>query len=378
MKQVLDSVTPESLIIGLVMDYFNPELLEGARTYANTHGIELDTRWSLRSDWLPENLNWDGILHGLVDDRATTAKIKKSPRLPEISLVGDDSFFSVIPDYKACGQLAVDELARYGAKHILTFNLTPRHLDQCFMEGSVMSCQKNGLSYSESVYKSGSFRIIIDEIVQKIDSLPKPLGLSIPHADVAYSMTRALLKKGWRVPEDISIVVIDKDPNQIAALAPVPLTAVTLSEWRRGFVAIEALHQLILGIEPKRQTTLIQPSGIHGRASTGYVEVQDPAMAKALSFLRTNYQKRIGVPEIVMASGTSRRTLEIRFRKILNCSVREELQRIRIEDAKHHLEKNILSVTDIAQVCGFSSMHYFSRAFKREIGVSPKHYQLSL
>jgi len=71
--------------IGLVMDFFNPRLLEGARTYASEHGIQLDARWSVRGDWLPTNIHWDGVLHGLADDPQTIGKIKKS-KLPQIGL----------------------------------------------------------------------------------------------------------------------------------------------------------------------------------------------------------------------------------------------------------------------------------------------------
>jgi len=37
-----------------------------------------------------------------------------------------------------------------------------------------------------------------------------------------------------------------------------------------------------------------------------------------------------------------------------------------------------LSITDIAHVCGFSTVHYFSGAFKREMGISPRQYQQSI
>jgi LacI family transcriptional regulator len=179
------------------------------------------------------------------------------------------------------------------------------------------------------------------------------------------------------VPEDVSIVVLDKGPQQTSALAPVSLTGVRLNEWHRGFIAAETLHQLILGKKPERKITLIPPGNIQERASTGHVEAKEPVIAKALSFLRANHHKDIAVPEIVAAAGVSRRTLENRFREILNCSIQQELQRLRIEKAKHHLEEKKLSITRIAEVCGFSSVHYFSGAFKREMGISPRQYQES-
>lgn len=364
-------------IIGLVMDFFNPQLLEGARTYASEHGLRLDARWSVRGDWLPPKINWDGILHGLVDHPQTVEKVKQS-NYPTISLVAADSPFSIIPDYAASGKMAVDELIKYGIKHLCTISLNSRWLDQAFLKGSIACAQHNNLPYSEYHWLSGDFRKTIDGIVQLIHTLPKPLGLSLPHAAIAHSLTSALLKSGIRVPEDVSIVVIDKDPQQTAALAPISLTGIKLNEWNRGFIAAEAMHQMILGQTPKKPITLIPPRSIRGRASTGHTESQDPAMAKALTYLRNNHQKGIGVPEIVSASGASRRSLEMRFRKILDCSIHDELYRLRIEEAKYHLEDNTLSITAIAAVCGFSTVHYFSGAFKREMGISPRQYQQAL
>ena len=376
MKTKADSSPPVPPVIGLVMDYFNPQLLEGARTYAGEHGIQLDARWSVRGDWLPTHIHWDGILHGLVDHPQTVEQIKKS-NLPMIELASTDSACAVIPDYAACGEMAVDELLKLGILHLCIVNISSRLIDQVFREGAIARAKNKELSYSESLWQPSSFRKMIDDIVQLIHTLPKPLGLVLPHATTAHSITNSLLIEGLRVPEDVSIVVIDKDPQQTAALAPIPLTGIKLNEWHRGFVAMETMHQMILGKKQKRAITLIPPGSIHGRASTGHVESQDPAMAKALTYLRTHHHKEIGVPEIVTASGASRRTLEMRFREILDCSIHEELRRLRIEDSKHHLKENKLSITDIAHACGFSSVHYFSGAFKRETGISPKQYQQS-
>ncbi len=53
--------------IGVVMDYFVPGITLGAGAYAREHDLRLDTRWSVRADWMPENPHWDGVLLNLVD-----------------------------------------------------------------------------------------------------------------------------------------------------------------------------------------------------------------------------------------------------------------------------------------------------------------------
>lgn len=363
--------TPLSL--GLVMDFFNPKLLEGARAYTQEQGIRLDARWSVRGDWLPDKLKWDGVMHGLIDDPEGAKKLKLGKQ-PQIELTADHDSLSVIPDYEACGRLAVDELIGYGCQQLVIIRVGPRFIDHAFSQGATSAAQDSGKpSFKYESLKS--FRQMIKDLTQTIRSLPKPLGLCLPHAALAHSLTNALTEEGLKVPKDVAIVVIDKDVQQTAALAPVPLTTVQLNEWLRGFVAAEILHKLILGHPPKEKTNLIPAHGIQGRESTGHVQTHDPLMAKALTYLRANYEKDIRVPEIVTASGASRRVLEMRFRKTLNRSIYEELRRLRIQEAKRLLREKNLSITDIARRCGFSSIHYFSSTFKKEIGISPRQFQ---
>lgn len=368
--------TPKKMTIGLVMDFFNPKLLDGAQSYCSEQGLLLDARWSVRGDWVPKKLTWDGLIYGLVDQHEVLERMR-GENIPSLDLVGDtgDPQFSLTHDYNACGQLAVSEIARCEVKSLLIFQLGERSMDLNFSEGSIEAAKKLGLEYKLAAYSKIKFSKLMKLLVKPLLDPPKPIGVSLPHAGVAYTLIDELHKNGLRVPEDVALVVIDKDAQQTAALAPVALTAVELNEWHRGFVAAERVHRMIRGETLLQPHLTILPHGVHGRASTGHVEKKDPIMAKALSFMHAHYREPIGVPEIATASGASRRVLEMRFREYLNTSVHEELRRLRIEDAKQLLLKDELSVTAIAHSCGFSSVHYFSAAFKRETGHSPKQFK---
>ena len=47
----------------------------------------------------------------------------------------------------------------------------------------------------------------------------------------------------------------------------------------------------------------------------------------------------------------------------------------RLEMAKQLLALRAYKVGDVAQMCGFSSIHYFSKFFKSRTGVSPAKYE---
>ena len=49
----------------------------------------------------------------------------------------------------------------------------------------------------------------------------------------------------------------------------------------------------------------------------------------------------------------------------------------RIDRAKRLMQQTELSLSDIAQKCGFASLHYFSRIFKNFEGISPNEYRKS-
>lgn len=360
--------------LGLVTDFFNPQLLEGARAYAGEHNILLDARWSVRADWLPEGVEWDGILHSLVDQPEVLHQVLEDYPC-SIGLVEESAPFCVVPDYEACGVLAAKELAAGKVVRALVVRGTPKPLDLQFACGAAGGFSALGLESEALTVENDAFHVGIRRIVDWADACAKPVGICLPHAGVAFTLVRALLERGLRIPEDVAIVVIDKDVQKTAAHAPVPLSSVELNDWQRGFVATEWLHQLILGNKPRQNVLRIRPFGIRGRESTGHFESRDLVMAKAISFLRKHYREGITVADVVTAACASRRVVEMRFRQTLNCGVHEEITRLRMEDAKQLLLEHELSATAIAEVCGFSSVHYFSAAFKRITSLSPRQFQ---
>lgn len=63
------------------------------------------------------------------------------------------------------------------------------------------------------------------------------------------------------------------------------------------------------------------------------------------------------------------------FRSITGASPIEYRNRIRIEHAKALLSDTFLTVSEIGSRVGYASPSYFSDAFKKEVGISPKEYR---
>ena len=63
------------------------------------------------------------------------------------------------------------------------------------------------------------------------------------------------------------------------------------------------------------------------------------------------------------------------FKQATGFGLREYLVNLRIQRACELLLSTTLSITDIADKCGFNDSNYFGDAFRKAIGVSPRDYR---
>ena len=82
----------------------------------------------------------------------------------------------------------------------------------------------------------------------------------------------------------------------------------------------------------------------------------------------------LSVDELAAAAGMSRSYFTKLFGRFYNMSPARYISMIRVEKAKALLSEGSLSVSEVASSVGFSSLYYFSAAFRREVGVCPSGY----
>lgn len=90
----------------------------------------------------------------------------------------------------------------------------------------------------------------------------------------------------------------------------------------------------------------------------------------AISYLNSNLHRQPSVAEIARFSAVSEASLKRIFDKYTGISVHKYLLRLKIKAATELL-KDGESVSNVAFRLGFNSQSYFSKAFKRETGISP-------
>lgn len=104
-----------------------------------------------------------------------------------------------------------------------------------------------------------------------------------------------------------------------------------------------------------------------------------PDHAQKLRELRTevheNFPKRWTIENMSQIMGLSASRFASLYKQIFNISPTEDLIRTRIDQSKKMLSTTKVSIKKVSAACGFESVHYFHRAFKKRIGITPKHFQ---
>ncbi len=120
---------------------------------------------------------------------------------------------------------------------------------------------------------------------------------------------------------------------------------------------------------------LVQPLDIVARGSSSYEAVSDPVVRRAMQCLIDQISTIISVDEWAAKSGVSRRVLERRFQSGLGRSPHSMIQHERVERAKRLLSTTDLSVSAIAERCGFQSNERLTVNFRELVGVPPATYR---
>lgn len=98
-------------------------------------------------------------------------------------------------------------------------------------------------------------------------------------------------------------------------------------------------------------------------------------MAELFAFLQTHLNRPVSIDELSDRSNMSSSTLHRAFHRTVQCSPIEYHLQMRIDNAANLLKHSRMSVSQISEACGFSDSNYFSRQFRKRIGMSPREYK---
>ena len=95
----------------------------------------------------------------------------------------------------------------------------------------------------------------------------------------------------------------------------------------------------------------------------------------AISFMDANSHRAIALADVARARHLSTSRLAHVFKEQMGITVIEYLTRVRIGHAKRLLLSTELSCTEICLQVGYRNQSYFTRMFKRVVGMTPSEFR---
>lgn len=113
--------------------------------------------------------------------------------------------------------------------------------------------------------------------------------------------------------------------------------------------------------------------------STAENEMSDAGRVRAVcQYLQENFRTRITLANLCFLFGINKTALCQSFKEVYGVTILNYINDLRIAEAKEYLKRGELSITEISDALGFSSVHYFCRLFRKGTQLSPTEYAKTL
>ena len=382
--------------IGLLIErhwHYGRRICEGIAAYSRANGnLALEfPEWNI-VDNIKARCQYDGLIARIWNP--SMAEQLKETRLPIVDVYsGEPSNDFVIVDQNAqlISQLAVRHFIehhftrfafcgyafqRYSIQRRKSFvhALELNHFHCDIFEDKSLSVDKYGKKFfGKDDYNTG---IRSKRLERWLSRLQKPVAIFCAQDLVALELVKTCYELGINVPREVAVLGVDNDPLLCDFTNPT-ISSVDPNPFEIGYQAAQALVQWIDDPKHKPKDIKAAPTGLVERMSTQVFPFHEPWMTDALVYIRQNIARNINASEVISFLKLSHTTVEKAFRARLGVSVRQEIAKVRINEAKRLLEKTTLPLAKVCSLSGFSSKAYFTAAFKEATDTTPLEWRIS-
>lgn len=139
-------------------------------------------------------------------------------------------------------------------------------------------------------------------------------------------------------------------------------------------------------IQIEKTTSIQQLSNLHDKMLYEYCETvrklslkyYSPVIRTAIEYIRLHLAEPLRLEAIATAVHVSPSDLSRQFKKETGQPLTSYINSLRIREALQIIRSEPISITDIAQMVGFSDVNYFTKVFKQLQGVTPSDYRKTL
>jgi AraC-like DNA-binding protein len=106
--------------------------------------------------------------------------------------------------------------------------------------------------------------------------------------------------------------------------------------------------------------------------------MKEEKLAIVINFLQENLHQNLTLDDICQNTLLSRSSLQKLFKEGTGHSVMDYFKEMKMQEIKHLIREENHNFTEIAEILGYSSIHYLSRTFKANTGMTLSEYASSV
>jgi len=153
-----------------------------------------------------------------------------------------------------------------------------------------------------------------------------------------------------------------------------PYTKILLRKNEQRFACEQLIRQHIAEL----LISLIRQQSSPDRISLQNIN-RDKHLFEALEkYMIEHISEKITISDLVKFSGSNKTTITTAFKNSADTGVIDYFITLKIDRAKQFLREGKYNISQISDILGYSSIHYFSRQFKKVTGMTPSEYLLSI
>ncbi len=140
--------------------------------------------------------------------------------------------------------------------------------------------------------------------------------------------------------------------------------------------SLSALHKLVEEVSGQRRhrEILSKPSPVPEENRVAPRNTTPAELMPALAHIDRHFRGKVTSADVSGACKMDSFRFSRTFKSAFGITFKEYLLRVRIKEACRLLEKPDVAVTDVTYLSGFNDPSYFSKVFKRYVGVCPSVY----
>lgn len=367
----------------LALGWYDYRLHQGIEKYAQEHGWHLYSNYT-REKVIPWGWRGDGILAwlGAGDDLADFVRSAALPTVDFSFRRPQLKFARVLEDHAHAARLAAEHFLTRGFANFCFYSDADNWSYEERGQGFIKALKDTGhncswLRWQESpAYTTGKqeWQRKRKWLAAQMKQAVKPLAVFAANDQQALDVLESCESAGIRIPEEVAIVGTESyllAPDTM----PTPLSSVDTNLENLGYRGAELLDQLMNGAKVPAAPVRIPAAGVVVRKSSDILTINHVGVARSLRFIWEHGHEPICIKDLVGVAGMSRRGLHKAFLEHLQRTPGQELQRVRIDQAKKLLSKTNQKVETVAHSCGYQSINSFCVAFKRATGMSAKQFR---